>query len=251
MGPRSRRRMGTAGLAAFAVAVLAGGGTVPAQSGAISDYAPATWLPASPSNHGFADRPRSSPVTRIVIHVTNLTFGQTIAKFRDPRAGVSAHYVIRSSDGRVVEMVRERDIAWHAGNRLYNVTSIGIEHEARLSDCTLFSEPMYRSSARLVAHLARRYRIPVDRSHIIGHSDVPDPFRLGRLGGFGHHMDPGPCWDWNAYLALVRASAGTAVASPVSRPEDAVATSLPRESGRRARATPRGVKRSRGDGGRR
>lgn len=169
----------------------------PAAALAPVDYGPAWWLPASPANYTPADRPRSSPITRIVIHVTNLTYAQTLARFRNPRFGVSAHYVIRSSDGRVTEMVPERDIAWHAGNRLYNATSIGIEHEGRMTDCRWFTDAMYRASARLVASRARRYGIPIDRQHIVGHSQVPDPFHPGMLGGYGHHTDPGPCWDWN------------------------------------------------------
>src|SRR5262249_46954189 len=81
-------------------------------------------------------------------------------------------------------------------------------------NCSWYTNAMYRSSARLVAFLTRKYGIPVDRAHIIGHYQVPDPFHLGGFGGFAHHIDPGPCWNWRKYLRLIRADAGQA---PVGR----------------------------------
>jgi hypothetical protein len=101
-------------------------------------------------------------------------------------------------------MVHEHDVAWHAGNWDVNTRSIGIEHEGYVGDCTWNTDAMYRSSAQLVAYLAARYSIPVDRAHILGHSDVPDPNHPGQYGGADHHTDPGACWNWDYYLALVR-----------------------------------------------
>ena len=60
-----------------------------------------------------------------------------------------------------------------------------------------------RASARLVAYLARRMHIPIDRRHIIGHADVRHPSGRG-WGGVDHHTDPGPYWNWSRYLRLVR-----------------------------------------------
>ena len=62
----------------------------------------------------------------------------------------------------------------------------------------------YAASAKLVAWLVRRYDIPVDRKHIIGHSQVPDPNDPALFGGSDHHTDPGPHWRWGYYLNLVR-----------------------------------------------
>ena len=173
-----------------------------------ADYPLATWVPASPANFQRANRPFTSPITRIVIHTTETSFASAIRFFSHPGAEASAHYVIRSSDGAITQMVDERDIAWHAGNPRYNASSIGIEHEAFVHDCSWFTDAMYQSSARLVAFLARKYGIPIDRAHIIGHNQVPDPFHAGEFGGADHHIDPGPCWDWPKYMAMVRADAG-------------------------------------------
>ena len=66
---------------------------------------------------------------------------------------------------------------------------------------------MYRSSARLSAYLVRKYRIPIDRQHIVGHYQVPGCSGYG--GGAGCHTDPGRYWNWDKYMRLIRAYAGT------------------------------------------
>jgi photosystem II stability/assembly factor-like uncharacterized protein len=172
------------------------------------DYTGARWVPASPKNFQRADRPLTSPITRIVIHTTEAPYAAAIRTFSYAGGNASADYVIRSSDGAITQMVRETDIPWHSGNRQYNATSIGIEHEAFVHDCSGYTNAMYRSSARLVAYLTRKYGIPIDRTHIIGHYQVPDPYHPGEFGGFAHHIDPGPCWDWRKYMRLVRIDAG-------------------------------------------
>ena len=173
-----------------------------------ADYSEAAWVAASPRNFQRADRPFSSPITRIVIHTTEAPYAAAVRYFAHAGPVASAAYVIRSSDGAITQMVHERDIAWHSGNRQYNATSIGIEHEAFVHNCSWYTNAMYRSSARLVAHLTVKYGIPIDRAHIIGHYQVPDPYRPGGFGGFAHHTDPGPCWNWRGYMRLIRADAG-------------------------------------------
>jgi hypothetical protein len=165
------------------------------------------WVPASSAIYNTADRPSDSAITRIVIHETQGSYTSTVSWFQNPRAGGSAHFVVRSADGAITQMVREKDVAWHSGNRAYNWSSIGIEHEGYVGDCSWNTDAMYRSSAQLVAELAAKYAIPVDRAHIIGHDEVPDPDGSG-YGGADHHTDPGSCWNWDYYLSLVRADLG-------------------------------------------
>src|SRR5439155_775584 len=52
--------------------------------------------------------------------------------------------------------------------------------------------------------LAARYGSPIDREHIIGHYQVPDPTDPSLGGGSDHHTDPGPYWKWDYYMRLVR-----------------------------------------------
>ncbi|MDQ3825808.1 MAG: N-acetylmuramoyl-L-alanine amidase, partial [Actinomycetota bacterium] len=95
------------------------------------------------------------------------SYDSAIAAFQDPHRRVSAHYVIRSSDGQVTQLVHTKDVAFHAGNYWFNMHSLGIEHEGVMVDgARWYTEQMYQASARLVRYLAARYHIPLDREHI-------------------------------------------------------------------------------------
>ena len=158
------------------------------------DYARARWISASEENWRRANRPGDYSIDRIVIHVTQGSYRSAVRVFQDPDHGAAAHYIVRK-DGRVTQMIRELDVAFHAGNRAYNERSVGIEHEGFVDRPQDFTAEMYAASARLAAAVCERYGIPVDREHIVGHVEVPG----------ADHTDPGRHWDWNRYLKLVRA----------------------------------------------
>ncbi len=160
------------------------------------DYGPAHWVAASSSNYTAANRPYDLNIDRIVIHDTEGSYASAISWFQNPSSQVSAHYVIRSSDGDVTQMVHNHDIAWHAGNWSYNQRAIGIEHEGYMNDPSWYTEAMYQSSAALVRNLTDRYGIPRDRLHIISHKEIPNQVHP--------HVDPGPNWQYTHYMALVR-----------------------------------------------
>ncbi|MEV8244574.1 MULTISPECIES: N-acetylmuramoyl-L-alanine amidase [Streptomyces] len=157
------------------------------------EYPSLDWQPASASNYTRSTRPSAYPVDFVVVHVTQETYADTLSIFRNPDRQVSAHYVVRSSDGHVAQCVREADIAWHAGNWDYNTRSIGIEHEGWVDRPEYFTDAMYEQSARLTAAICATYGIPKDREHIIAHHEVPG----------SDHTDPGPLWDWTRYIRLV------------------------------------------------
>lgn len=181
---------------------------------AAADYSGATYYGAYSGNYSNASRPSSNPINKIIIHVVQGSWSSAINWFQDSRAGVSAHYTVRSSDGFIGQSVREEDIGYHAGYWSYNQTSIGIEHEGYVSDPSRwFTDAMYRSSARLSAHLCKKYKIPIDRNHIIGHFEVPGCSGPG--GGSGCHTDPGSGWNWTKYMDLVRSYAGASTESNV------------------------------------
>ncbi|MBY8869364.1 N-acetylmuramoyl-L-alanine amidase [Streptomyces sennicomposti] len=166
----------------------------PRVAGAV-DFGGARWVAASPANYREADRPDDYPIDRVVVHVTQGGFASAVKAFQDPGHRAAAHYIVRR-DGRITQMIRELDVAFHAGNRAYNERSVGIEHEGYVDDASSFTDAMYAASARLTAQICRRYGMPVDREHIIGHVEVPGT----------DHTDPGPHWDWARYLRLVRAA---------------------------------------------
>lgn len=165
---------------------------------------PLTFVRGEGSYTEAARTPKSHTITTIVIHATD--GGSMLGNvwwLSGGHSHASANYVV-SREGSIVQLVHLSDIAWHAGNSKVNKHSIGIEHVGETYDPAGFTNEQYESSARLVAWLVRRYDIPVDRQHIIGHSQVPDPNHPGEYGGRSHHTDPGPFWRWGYYMNLVR-----------------------------------------------
>ncbi|WP_344979964.1 peptidoglycan recognition family protein, partial [Streptosporangium fragile] len=164
------------------------------------------WIPAAYQrlkNGGYGNHDRYTGDRRIdyiVIHDGETTYDVMTRLARKPDY-LSWHFTLRSGDGHIAQHLRGRDIGWHAGNWYVNSRSIGLEHEGYLAKGgAWFTEAMYRSSARLVRHLAAKYDIPLDRAHILGHDNVPgtapDTVR-------GMHDDPGPYWDWAHYFELL------------------------------------------------
>ena len=166
------------------------------------------WIPApyeefgddDYGNHDLGDRPASQRIRYIVVHDTEGAWEGVLNMVQDPTY-VSWQYTLRSTDGHVAQHVKAKDVAWHAGNWYVNAGSIGLEHEGFLTNPdTWYTEAMYRSSARLVKYLAKKYDIPLDRQHILGHDTVPGttPATIP-----GMHTDPGPYWDWRHYFELL------------------------------------------------
>ncbi|MEU1514295.1 peptidoglycan recognition family protein [Streptomyces sp. NPDC005811] len=164
----------------------------PRVEGAV-DFGGARWVAASEANFRWADRPDDYGVDMIVVHVTQGDLASAVQAFEDPGHLAAAHYIV-GRDGGVTQMIRELDVAYHAGNRAYNERSVGIEHEGFVDRPEDFTDAMYEASARLTARICERYGIPVDREHIIGHVEVPGT----------DHTDPGEHWDWDRYLKLVK-----------------------------------------------
>ncbi|MFB8774302.1 N-acetylmuramoyl-L-alanine amidase [Streptomyces broussonetiae] len=166
------------------------------------------WIPApyeefgdgDYGNHDLANRPASQDIDYIVVHDTEGAWEGVLHMVQDPTY-VSWHYSLRSTDGHIAQHVKAEDVAWHAGNWYVNAKSVGLEHEGFLaSPDAWYTEAMYRSSARLVKYLAKKYGVPLDRQHILGHDTVPGP-TSGTVPGM--HTDPGPYWDWRHYFELL------------------------------------------------
>jgi N-acetyl-anhydromuramyl-L-alanine amidase AmpD len=163
--------------------------------------APAPSQLASQQNYTQAERPMRA-IHFIVIHVTEGSFLGTVSWLRDPRAHASANFVV-DRNGHVQELVPLHDVAWHSGNWAVNLQSIGIENVGFTDDPTGFPTAEYRAAARLAAVVARRALMPIDRQHIIGHYQVPDPNDPAQGGGIDNHTDPGKYWRWGYFMNLV------------------------------------------------
>ena len=186
------------------------------------EFIPAAYLqnsadPGDYGNYDLANRPADGLAIRfVVVHDTESSYASTIAEFQNSLAYVSAHYVIRSADGHVAQMVPTNDVAWHAGNWWVNTHAIGIENEGYATELSQWFTPqLYSSLARLTKYQATRYGIPLDREHLIGHDQVPGPTAVYQAG---MHWDPGPYFDWARFMRLVGA--------PIEGPPDSGANSV-------------------------
>lgn len=167
------------------------------------DYPPAVWDP-SPNYTSLS-------INQIfaVVHDTEGSFAGAVSWLKNPAAQASSHYVIRSSDGYIVQLVREQDKAWHV--RCWNGYMLGVEHEGYVSNPAYFTEAMYQSSAALFRHFVNKFGIPVDRNHIIGHNEWQNSQWVSWMQTnypaidptCNTHTDPGQYWDWNYYMGLI------------------------------------------------
>lgn len=151
-------------------------------------------------NYDLADREKELSIDYLVVHNTECTYEvctKLITGEAQPNRFVSWHYTVRSSDGHVDQHVATRNVAAHAGNWYLNMHSVGVEHEGKAGEPgTWYTEALYRSSAKLVTHLAAQKGIELDRAHVVGHEEFMSS---------NYKWDPGPYWDWEHYMALLGA----------------------------------------------
>lgn len=169
-----------------------------------SDYGPALWDAAASCNYGVG---RSSTVTHVAEHIAQGSYAGTISWFKNCSASVSAHYVVRSSDGQVTQMVRESDTAWHVAN--HNSYTVGIEHEGYADNCAWYTTAMYNGSSLLTRDIADSHGIPRTATY---DASLGWDTELARESSFkikGHtnfpttKTCPGACFDWPRFRSLV------------------------------------------------
>jgi hypothetical protein len=184
-------------------------------SGARADYPRVTkQVPANPNTYYQADRPLGGiPIDSIMIHDTETSYAGTVLAFTNPRATSSVQYVVsgqnNSSDPAVTQFVPDKDWSHSVNNWWFNETSIGLEHIGfAVAPAGYFTPRLYQRSADIVGWIVWKYRIPLDRAHILGHDNIPNSEDVdGSTGGpYVQHWDPGPSWDWPYYMTLVSAA---------------------------------------------
>lgn len=132
---------------------------VPIVTVPVSNSAPhIEWIGMVP-NTNFAMGRSGNPITLIVDHWTDASLESAVARFQRYDERLSAHYIVGQT-GRIVQMVREEDTAYHAGKLQINYISIGIEHEA--SPTLPPTDKQYAASAWLHARLAAKYGIRLE-----------------------------------------------------------------------------------------
>ncbi len=173
----------------------------------------------------YGPRANGGPVDMLVLHYTGMEREERALKWLcDPESSVSCHYLV-FEDGRVAQLVDERDRAWHAGKSFWagetdiNSRSIGIEianpgHQYGYSG---FPDAQMDAVIALCREILDRHPIPPAR--VLAHSDIAparkeDPgelFPWDRLHaeGIGHWVLPEPIGEGGT---LRPGDTGTAVA---------------------------------------
>ena len=213
---------GVAGLiprayAAAASAVCPPSDTTPSPPTGVADEAGAIWR-GSP-NFGSRPAPPTGTIHMVIIHTCEGNYSGCWAWLQNPQAVASAHYVVNEDGSEISNLVHERDRAWQIAatydctlnygfectQGLYNGVSvnhfsIGIEH-AGFADTTPWPASMIAASARLVCDMSKRWNIPLDWRHIVGH---------GQLQPANRH-DPGANWPWTLYIGEIQRDCGELV----------------------------------------
>lgn len=111
---------------------------------------------------------RPGPITHLVMHNTAGPLTPSLYRLCNPAAEVSAHYVV-DRDGTTRQLVKDENVAWHAGERAMNQKSIGIEIVAWAAQPGM--TPVQEARVKgLVQLLMKAYAIK--RENIIPHRAV-------------------------------------------------------------------------------
>lgn len=128
----------------------------------------------------------------------------------------SAHYQVQS-DGKIGQLVWDRDTAWHAGNWNANTTSIGIEHADVSSSPWKVSEACLDNGAHLVAAICRYYKLgrPAWGKNVFGHKNFSATECPASLAESQHKAYMARAQYWYDHMT------GTTPAKPTPTPKPA------------------------------
>jgi len=169
------------------------------------EYAPALWVATPTCNYSSRS---GTAISAVTVHTIQGTYAGAISWAQNCSSSVSYHYVARSSDGQITQMVYEADKGWHVGSE--NPYTIGIEHEGYVSNPAWYTEAMYVGSSSLVKDICnsgyginklRTFQGPASSgSNVLG--------SCTKIKGHQHfpnqtHTDPGIYWNWEHYYQLI------------------------------------------------
>ncbi|MCB0801726.1 MAG: N-acetylmuramoyl-L-alanine amidase [Flavobacteriales bacterium] len=132
----------------------------------------------------------------ILHHTAGKSFKSDLNWMLNPESKVSAHYLI-GEQGEIAQLVKDKDIAWHAGKSEWNGKSnvnnfsIGIECSGDTTKKP-FTDIQFDALVFLVKKLKKEYDIPL--SDIISHREIAP----------GRKVDLDPKnFDWEKFYVLV------------------------------------------------
>jgi N-acetyl-anhydromuramyl-L-alanine amidase AmpD len=169
----------------------------------IDGFPGAIWIPAHTDRYA---RRESRVIEELVLHITEggtdkaeITAHNAFGGPKYLQGGKwmqqAAHYIV-GRDGTVVQCVRHKDVAYHAGPA--NEWTIGIEHNTRSggkNKDTKLTAAQYLKSAELVLWRCNMQGFAPDRNHISGHSEA-DPSAT-------HSSCPQRVLKWDLYMSAI------------------------------------------------
>jgi N-acetyl-anhydromuramyl-L-alanine amidase AmpD len=143
----------------------------------------------------FFDKSEKRKIKYLVLHhIADKNFDCAIEALKKNQ--VSSHYII-NDDGEIFQLVKEKDIAYHAGHSYWrgedglNKLSIGIEFFNSSPFKKKFSKKQIESGIKLIQSIIKKHKIKPE--NIAGHSDIayfPDSGKLDRK------QDPSHLFPW-------------------------------------------------------
>ncbi len=141
----------------------------------------------------YNERPEGVAVDTLVLHYTGMKTAQgALERMCDPKAGVSAHYIV-DEDGEITCLVEEEKRAWHAGESHWrgrdgvNDFSIGVEivNPGHEFGYRAFPDVQMQAVIELCKDILKR-NPAIEARSVVAHSDIA-PQRK---------EDPGELFDW-------------------------------------------------------
>lgn len=156
---------------------------------------------------------RAGAINKIVLHhnAGNLTIRGCYNVWQDREA--SAHYQVQS-DGRIGQLVWDKDTAWHAGNFDANSTSIGIEHADCQANPWKISDACLENGAHLVAALCKYYKLgrPTWMKNVFPHNHFSSTECPASIAGSQNAAYMKRAQQW--YDAMMKGSSAPAASKP-------------------------------------
>lgn len=174
-------------------------------------------FPAPEHNRNHYDSRGDTKIEYLIMHYTVYDFPISIKTFttNQPSNRVSAHYVITEkedyvSGGQVIQVVHDKDRAWHAGlstwgnDKNLNAASLGIEHvnkgftiNPNTEERTwyAFDKQQVLASGMISQDIVKEYDICP--THVLGHADIA-PSRK---------QDPGILFPWEQLYSTYKVGA--------------------------------------------
>ena len=156
---------------------------------------------------------RAGTINKIVLHhnAGNLTIRGCYNVWQDREA--SAHYQVQS-DGRIGQLVWDKDTAWHAGNFDANATSIGIEHADCQANPWKISDACLENGAHLVAALCKYYKLgrPTWMKNVFPHNHFSSTECPASIAGSQNAAYMKRAQEW--YDAMMKGSSAPAASKP-------------------------------------